>query len=124
MTLGYLPPHKYVKKMKTSEVCGEGTITIDHRGIHFDGVKLGEPFSFDLKYSTVYSLIIMTSTAQFSLYIDGEFHDFIPDRRSVGKMLLTVEEMHRYHFNTWKNFPWNDWMYEGLQLGIDKSKTE
>lgn len=122
VTLGYLPPHEYVKKMKTSVPCGEGTVPVDHTGIHFTGNKLGEPFSFDLPYTTVYSLIIMTSTAQFSLYVNGEFHDFIPDRRSVGKLLLLVEEMHRYHVNTWKNFPWNDWMYKGMELGIDKKR--
>ena len=33
----------------------------------------------------------------------------------TGKVLLLIEEMHRYHFNSWKNFPWNDWMYEGVE---------
>ncbi|MBQ1503585.1 MAG: hypothetical protein IIZ35_06220, partial [Clostridia bacterium] len=58
-------------------------------------------------------------TAKFSFYVDSEFYEFTPDRRSVGKMLLITEEMHRLHFNTWKNFPWNDWMYEGRELGVD-----
>ena len=117
--LGYLPPYKYVNKMKTSEPCGDGILTFDHSGIHFNGTKLGQPWSFDLSYQTVYSLIIMTSTAKFSFYVDSEFYEFTPDDRTVGKMLLITEEMHRLHYNTWKNFPWNNWMYEGLQLGID-----
>ena len=120
VTLGDLPPYKYVPKKYTSVPCGEGRITVDHKGIHFKGKRHGEPWSFDLDYSVVYSLIIMTSTAQFALYVNGQFYEFIPGRRSVGKMLLTVEEMHRYHCNTWKNFPWNDWMYEGMELGIDR----
>ena len=124
VNLGYLPPYKYVPKKYTSMPCGKGKITFDHKGIHFDGEKFGEDWHFDLDYSVIYSLIIMTSTAQFSLYVNNQFYDFKPNRRSVGKMLLITEEMHRYHYNTWKNFPWNDWMYEGMQLGIDKPDNE
>ena len=118
--IGYLPPHKLVPKKYTSVRCGKGKITFDHKGIHFDGEKLGESWHFDLDYSVIYSLVIMTSTAQFSLYVNNRFYDFFPKRRSVGKMLLITEEMHRYHYNTWKNFPWNDWMYEGMKLGVDR----
>ena len=117
--VGYLPPYKYLKKMKTSEECGEGELTFDHSGIHFRGTRFGETWDLDLSYATYYSLVIMTSTAKFSFYVDSEFYEFTPDTRSVGKMLLITEEMHRYHFNTWKNFPWNDWMYEGRELGVD-----
>jgi hypothetical protein len=38
----------------------------------------------------------------------------------VGKLLLITEGMHRRHYNIWKNFKWNDWMYEGKALGIDR----
>lgn len=119
VTVGDLPRYEYLKKMKTSEDCGEGVLTLDHAGIHFRGTKHGEPWSFDLSYAIIYSLVIMTSTAKFSLYVGAEFYEFTPDRPAVGKMLLITEEMHRYHYNTWKNFPWNDWMYEGKALGID-----
>ena len=122
VTVGYLPPYKYVPKEMTSVPCGDGVITFDHTGVSFSGTKLGEPFSFTLPYSILYSLVIMTSTAKFALYVNGEFYEFTPERRSVGKMLLITEEMHRLHFNVWKNFPWNDWMYEGLELGIDAEK--
>ena len=118
--LGYLPPYKYVPKKYTSMPCGNGKITFDHSGIHFTGTKLGEPWSFDLSYSVIYSLVIMTSTAQFALYVNNQFYEFKPERRSVGKMLLITEEMHRYHYNVWKNLPWYDYMYEGLQLGVDR----
>ena len=126
VVLGYLPPYKYVPKKVTSVDCGEGKITFDHKGIHYNGTRHGEPWSFDLGYSVIYSLIIMTSTAQFSLYVNNQFYDFKPARRSVGKMLLITEEMHRYHYNTWKNLPWYDWMYNGVALGIDNpnQKTE
>lgn len=122
MTLGYLPPDHYMKKKLTSEDCGDGVMTLDHKGVHFKGKRHGKDWSFDLGWSTVYSLVIMTSTAKFALYVDGAFYEFTPDIRCVGKMLLITEEMHRYHYNIWKNFPWNDWMYEGCELGIDNPK--
>ena len=64
----------------------------------------------------------MTSTAKFSLYVNGAFYEFTPDRRSVGKMLLLTEEMHRYHYNIWRNFKWYDYLYEGVRLGIDREQ--
>ena len=124
VNVGYLPPYKWVPKSMTAVPCGSGKITFDHRGVHFTGAKLGQPWHFDLSYKEVFSLVIMTSTAQFGLYVNGEYHDFTPvSRRSVGKMLLIAEEMHRLHVNIWKNFPWNDWMYEGLELGIDEKNA-
>ncbi len=122
VALGCLPPDHYMTKKKTSEICGDGVMTLDHKGVHFTGRRRGEDWSFDLGWSTVYSLVIMTSTAKFALYVDGQFYEFTPDIRSVGKMLLITEEMHRYHYNIWKNFKWNDWMYEGMELGIDNPK--
>ncbi|MBQ7604059.1 MAG: 1-acyl-sn-glycerol-3-phosphate acyltransferase [Clostridia bacterium] len=119
VSLGYLPPYSYVKHKKNSVPCGGGEITFDHSGIHFRGTRHGEPWEFDLGWKTVFSLVITTTTAQFALYVNGEFYEFIPERRSVGKMLLITEEMHRLHYNVWKNFPWNDRMYEGLPLGVD-----
>ena len=105
--------------MQTSEPCGEGTFTVDHSGVSFEGVRDGQPYSFKLNYSSVYTLVIMTSTAKFALYVNNRFLEFTPDRRSVGKLLLLVEEMHRYHVNVWRNFKWYDYLYDGLELGID-----
>ena len=119
VTLGCLPEDRYVKNMQTSVPCGEGTFTVDHTGVSFEGVKDGQPYSFKLNYSSVYTLVIMTSTAKFALYVNNRFLEFTPDRRSVGKLLLLVEEMHRYHVNVWRNFKWYDYLYDGLELGID-----
>ena len=110
--VGKLPEYKTIRKKKTSVPCGEGDLTWDHAGIHYKGTKDGKPWNFDLGYETVYSLVIMTSTAQFALYVGEEFYEFFPSRPSVGYALLITEEMHRLHVNLWKNFPWNSWMYE------------
>lgn len=109
--IGKLPEYSLLKKKKTSEICGEGTITWNHDGIRYRGTKDGEAWEFRLGYDTIYSLVIMTSTERFALYVGEQFIEFYPERPSVGKALLITEEMHRMHFNTWKNFPWNDWMY-------------
>ena len=110
--LGYLPPYKYVSDKKTSEICGEGKFSLDHRGIHYRGTKLGENFDFDLSYKAVYSLPIVTDTTFFSVYVKEEYHDVFPIEPVTIKLLLIVEEMHRLHVNLWKNFSWNDYMYD------------
>ena len=115
--VGYLPPYRLIKKTTTSEPCGEGKITVDKNGIHFVGTKLGKEWSFDLSYKTVYSLVIVNDLTYFSLYINGEYHDFTPDTPCVGKILLLVEEFHRYTYNVWKNFKWDEFMY-------DKAKSQ
>ncbi len=114
MKLGYMPPDHYMKHLQTTEECGEGVLTIDHAGIHYDGTKLGAPWHFDLSYEVIFSLPIVTDTSKFGLYVEGEFYEFTPEIPAVGKMLLLTEEMHRLHVNEWKNFPWNDFMYEGV----------
>lgn len=109
--VGCLPTDHLIRHHKTSEPCGEGSLTIDHTGIHFSGFKFGSPWKWDLGYDIIYSLPIVTDTTFFSLYIDREYHDFFPERRSVGRLLLLTEEMHRMHVNTWKNFPWFEYLY-------------
>ena len=115
--IGELPKYKYIKdKRKTSIPCGHGKIRFDHEGIHFDGVKNDEPWHFDLSYSVIYSAIAEDDFTKFFLPVKEEFFEFFPKRHIVGKIILVIEEMHRLHFNTWKNFPWNDYMYQGTEL--------
>lgn len=112
--VGCLDKYKYIKKKKTSNLCGEGVFRVDHDGIHFKGTKNGEPFEFDMDYKKVYTLAMVTDVTNFSLYVGGDFHEFYPETRCAGKLLLLVEEMHRLHVNVWKNFPWNDFMYQNI----------
>lgn len=111
--LGNIPDYKWLKDKKTTEICGEGTLTVDHSGVHYKGTKDGEEFNFSFDYKTVYSPAIVTDTTHFGWYLDGEWYEFYPKRPGAnGKILVSVEELHRLHVNTWKNFPWNSWMYE------------
>ena len=115
--LGKMPEYEPIKDNNATSIpCGEGKIRFDHQGIHFNGTKDNKPWNFDLSYSTVNSLIIENDLTIFGLFVDGMIYDFTPSRHIVGKLILVTEEMHRFHFNTWKNFPWNDWMYEGTEL--------
>ncbi|MBR5738747.1 MAG: hypothetical protein IKY02_02020 [Lachnospiraceae bacterium] len=115
--LGYQPPYEYVKsKVLTTTLCGKGEITFDHQGIHFTGEKLGKPFTFHLSYETVFSLVIERATDVFGLFVGGEWYEFYPEEPIVGKLILITEEMHRLHFNIWKNFPWESDLYEGVEM--------
>ena len=112
VTLGEIPTDHLIPGKKSAELCGEGLFTVDHEGLHFRGTRHGAPVAYDFDYKTVFSLIIVTDTTNFSLYYKGEYLEFTPETPSVGKLLLLTEEMHRLHENSWKNFPWNAWMYE------------
>ena len=96
--------------------CGKGKITIDHSGMHFEGERHGEPWSWSLGYDIIYSLVIENDTTATCMYVNGECIELIPTTPCIGKMLLLVEEMHRLHVNLWKNFPWCDYMYKGTEL--------
>lgn len=118
--IGNLDDLKLVKnKEETSFITGEGKIWIDHSGLHYKGTRYGKPYEFSVGYQTLYTLITEKDSSYFNLYIDGEYFDIFPEHHTVGKFSLLVEEMHRYHVNYYKNFKWNDYMYEGMELGID-----
>ena len=106
--LGKLPEYEYISANDTSVLCGEGKITINHKGFFFKGTKDGKPFEFNLQWRELPTLGMPTDVTYFATYYDGDYYDFFPERPCVGKILLMVEEMHRMHSNAWKNFPWAD----------------
>ncbi|MBR6737398.1 MAG: 1-acyl-sn-glycerol-3-phosphate acyltransferase [Clostridia bacterium] len=120
--IGNLDEYKLVGKNKTSFIVGEGKIRIDHKGMHYVGTRNGEPYEFHVDYNNLYTLITEVDSSYFNFYLKGEYFDVFPKHKTVGKFSLLVEEMHRYHVNFYKNFKWNEWMYEGLELGIDLKK--
>ena len=120
--VGILPKDHFVDKHITTEIVGDGEYVIGHKGVHFKGFKNGEPFNFDLDYKEVWTYPMTVDLKIFSLYINEEYHDFYPDQKVVGKIIMLTEEMHRLHVNKFKNFPWFDYMYEGKPLGIDENK--
>ncbi len=120
--IGNLDEYKLIGNNKTSFIVGEGKIRIDHQGMHYKGTRNGEPYEFSVGYKNLYTLITEVDSSYFNFYLKGEYFDVFPKHQTVGKIILLVEEMHRYHINFYKNFKWNDYMYEGLELGIDLKK--
>ena len=120
--IGNLDEYRLVKDNKTSFIVGEGKIRIDHKGMHYKGTRNGEPYEFTAGYKELYTLITEVDSSFFNFYLKGEYFDVFPKHQTVGKICLLVEEMHRYHVNFYKNFKWNDYMYEGLELGIDNKE--
>ncbi len=112
--IGRLPNDRYLKGLKTSDIVGEGRLTIDHTGMHYRDDK-DDALNFDLGYDKLYTLITEVDSSYFNLYIDGEYTDIFPLENHSSLMITAlVEEMHRLHVNIYKNFPWYDYMYEGL----------
>ena len=117
--IGNLDDYKLVGDNKTSFITGEGKVWIDHKGLHYKGTRHGEEYSFDVDYKNLYTLITEVDSSFFNFYYKGEYFDIFPDHQTTGKFSLLVEEMHRYHVNFYKNFKWKEYMYEGMELGID-----
>ena len=117
--LGYIPKDHLLKDERTSEICGEGVYTVDHKGVHYRGTRHGQEWSFDLDYNQIFTYPSSVMLDIFSTYVEEEYYDFFPEYHCAGKVTILTEEMHRYHVNKWKNFPWFDYMYEGKELGID-----
>lgn len=114
--LGILPKDHIVKNGGTSELAGEGTITVDHNGLHYEGTKNNEPFNIDLDYTEFHTVLGSTDFSYFFIYKNGEYFDLFPqERRSGYHVMLIVEEMHRMHVNTYKALPQYQYMYKDYE---------
>jgi len=113
--IGNIPTDHYVKsKELSSEIVGEGEMTLDHNGIHYVGTRNGQPYRFDLSYKTYCRLCENINTRLFCLYIDDEYFDILPDEPVAVKMDFIVQEMHRLHFNTWKPVKAHEYLYKDI----------
>ena len=83
-----------------------------------------QEFKFDENYDVYYTLLNEAECDNFSIYYQNEMIVFYPFDKSVGKCMMITEEMHRLHFNTWKNFPWNAYMYHDTELAIENDNYE
>jgi len=114
--LGKLPLYKPTKGGKTSILCGEGEMEFNHNGVYFKGTKDDNEFNFFKDYKELYTILTPLDFKYFSFYVDKDFYDFYPesDFGKVGYLQFLVEEMHRLHVNTLKNFTWNEYMYKEI----------
>lgn len=103
--IGFLPKYKYLKHLATSIIEGNGTLRIDHQGIHFRGHRNNKEFNFDLELSETPTYGMCTDATRFYTFLKGgEFIEFYPSRNSVIKWLLVTEELHRMHGGAWQNY--------------------
>ena len=102
--LGMLPKDKLLKDQKTSIIVGEGTITLDHTGLTYNGTCNNEAFSFHLNTSEVPTYGMCTDLSRFYTFYKGEFMEFYPENETVEKWFLCTESLHRYHNGKWRNF--------------------
>ena len=109
--IGALPNDHYLKDLKTSEIIGKGKLTIDHQGVKYvDNEK--EENNFFLDYKKIFTAITELDSTYINFYVDGEYRDIFPARKTSLFMIVLIEEMHRLHVNYYKNFKWNQYMYE------------
>ena len=104
--LGCLPPDRYLKKQATSEICGEGTLSLDAEGLHYEGTKKGGAYSFFVPIKQLPTYGMCTDCSRFYTFVDGEFTEFYPERESAELWMQATEEMHRVQGGQWQNFEW------------------
>lgn len=103
--LGMLPRYKYLTQEATSEIVGEGTLTLDRTGLCYRGTCRGETVELRQSIAHLPTYGMCTDVTRFYTFIEDEFCEFYPKRRSVGKWLHCTEEMHRFMGGKWENFP-------------------
>lgn len=102
--VGTLPDYTPLTGDRTAVICGEGTLTLDGEGLHFEGT--GKITSFFIPILQLPTYGMCTDISRFYTFIDGVFYEFYPDR---GEILLwdhLTEEMHRYKGGKWQNTPY------------------
>lgn len=102
--LGTIPKYKPLKDYKTSEITGEGVITISRNGFNYKGTKDGEAVNFTIPTDRLPTYGMCTDMSRFYTFYNKEFVEFYPQTESVAKWLLVTEELHRINGGSWKNF--------------------
>ena len=102
-----LPKYKYLKNQETSEIVGEGIITLNHQGLTYIGTKNDQEFSFNLPLELIPTYGMCTDVSRFYTFYKGEFMEFYPEREIVEKIFLATEELHRLHNGKWQDFKFN-----------------
>lgn len=100
--VGVLPEYRALKGNATSEIRGDGTLTLDRDGLHFDGT-LEEDFRFDIAPAQLPTYGMCTDISRFYTFVDGRFLEFYPDDGDVLLWDHLTEELHRATGGKWQN---------------------
>ena len=104
VSLGMLPDYALLKNQATSEIVGEGMLTLDRTGLSYEGTKNGEAFSFHIESRALPTYGMCTDLSRFYTFFEGNFVEFYPEHRTVEKFFLATEEIHRLNGGGWKDF--------------------
>lgn len=102
--LGTLPKYEYLKDEATSEIVGEGELSLDREGLRYEGTRDGAPYSFFVPIRQIPSYGMCTDVSRFYTFVDGEFTELYPDRESTELWFLATEELHRLTGGPWMDF--------------------
>lgn len=106
--LGVLPEYKYLKNKATSEIVGEGLLTINRKQFIFEGTKNGKQFRLEIDPKNLPTFGMCTDVTFFYTFDGGKYYEFIPDGETTAKWLLSVEEVHRISGGKWQDFKDNN----------------
>ena len=95
---------KHLTKDDTSNIVGEGELTLDSTGLCYRGSCNGEQVELRQNIMNLPTYGMCTDVSRVYTFIDGEFCEFFPESRSIGKWLHCTEELHRHMGGKWRNF--------------------
>ena len=104
--VGVLPEHKTLKGDATSLIRGEGILSLDREGLHFQGTLEDRPYSFVVPSRELPTYGMCTDISRFYTFIDGRFLEFYPDAGDVLLWDHLTEELHRFNGGKWQNTPY------------------
>lgn len=102
VTIGMLHQYKYLKDLKTTEIVGEGELSISRDGLHYVGTARNEPFEFRISTDQLPTNGMCIDVKFFSTFVDGHYIEIYPERESVAKWLFVTEELHRANGGKWQ----------------------
>ncbi len=102
--LGMLPDYELLKNKETSEIVGEGELTLNRNGLTYVGTRKGEEVTLNVKLADLPTYGMCTDVTRFYTFFDGVFHEFYPEHNIVMKWFLLTEELHRLMGGKWQNF--------------------
>lgn len=102
--LGTLPDKKLLKNFKTSKITGEGILTVDKKGLTFNGTNEDKPLIFTIPSKDLPTYGMCTDISRLYTFYEGKFYEFYPETRCVEKIFLITEEFHRLNGGKWQDF--------------------
>ena len=102
--LGALPKQGKLKNQATSNIVGEGMLTLDRTGLTYQGSRDNAEYAFHIDSKNLPTYGMCTDISRFYTFYQGEFLEFYPEENLVEKFFLATEEIHRLNGGRWQDF--------------------